>query len=538
MPVRGKPVRIRCRPDPYALGPARAGEDPIREAPPAMSVRRRAAALAFTAVLCGAAAPAAVAAPSPSPSSSAPDLPEGLYGTKDPTYDGVWRQSLAFLAQKIELVTPATKSVDWLVGQQCDSGAFASYRDASRPCDDKTVADTNATAAAVQAVVELGVHREVVDNGVAWLKSVQNDDGGWGYNPGSPSDANSTAVVNGALARAGVPLADLTKAGGKTPYTALQTFALPCGGEDGGAFAYQPDKTGKLAANADATAAAVLGSMGKGMAAGNYNAVKAPVCTKGDGLTPEQSAPPTRRAPTPVTSGASTWSGSSTPRARRPPPRPCPRRPRRRRPSPRTRAATTRGSASGGSSASASPSARGSDSFSAAAGRTSSCEPPAGQGDAASRRRRPAGPAGRRERARGRLPLLVVLGGRRREGLDVRHPGAVLGPAGRRRGAGIPLLGERGLPGRGAAAARPGLRDRLRGHPAEGRPQADRAGHRPGHGGGRAGRGAGAGSAHRLRPGRTGREHGGSPRLGGEAAAVRQLRDALRHLGLPALRMR
>ncbi|MET8920883.1 MULTISPECIES: prenyltransferase/squalene oxidase repeat-containing protein [Streptomyces] len=255
-----------------------------------MSVRRRVAALAFTAVLCGAAAPAAVAAPSPSPSSSAPDLPEGLYGTKDPTYDGVWRQSLAFLAQKIELVTPATKSVDWLVGQQCDSGAFASYRDASRPCDDKTVADTNATAAAVQAVVELGVHREVVDNGVAWLKSVQNDDGGWGYNPGSPSDANSTAVVNGALARAGVPLADLTKAGGKTPYTALQTFALPCGGEDGGAFAYQPDKTGKLAANADATAAAVLGAMGKGMAAGNYNAVKAPVCTKGDGLTPEQSA--------------------------------------------------------------------------------------------------------------------------------------------------------------------------------------------------------------------------------------------------------
>lgn len=45
-------------------------------------------------------------------------------------------------------------------------------------------------------------------------------------------------------------------------------------------------------------------------------------------------------------------------------------------------------------------------------------------------------------------------------------------------------------------------------------------------------------SAHRLRPGRTGREHGGSPRLGGEAAAVRQLRDALRHLGLPALRLR
>lgn len=255
-----------------------------------MSVRRRAAALAITAVLCGTAAPVAAAAPSPSPSPSTPDLPAGLYGTKDPTYDGVWRQSLAFLAQKIELVTPATKSVDWLVGQQCDSGAFASYRDASKPCDDKTVADTNATAAAVQAMVELAVHREVVDNGVTWLKSVQNEDGGWGYNAGSPSDANSTAVVTGALARAGVPLADVTTAGGKTPYTALQSFALPCGGEGGGAFAYQPDKDGKLTANADATAAAVIGAMGKGMAAGNSNAVKAPVCTKGTGLTAEQSA--------------------------------------------------------------------------------------------------------------------------------------------------------------------------------------------------------------------------------------------------------
>lgn len=253
-----------------------------------MSVRRRAAALAITSVLCGAAAPVAVAAPSPSP--SAPDLPAGLYGTKDPTYDGVWRQSLAFLAQKVELVTPATQSVDWLVGQQCTSGAFASYRDAARPCDAKTVADTNATAAAVQAMVELGVHREVVDNGVSWLKSVQNKDGGWGYNPGSPSDANSTAVVTGALGRAGVPLADVTKADGKTPYTALQSFALPCGGEGGGAFAYQPDKDGKLAANADATAAAVIGAMGKGMAAGNANAVKAPACHEGSGLTIEQSA--------------------------------------------------------------------------------------------------------------------------------------------------------------------------------------------------------------------------------------------------------
>ncbi|MGW1432773.1 prenyltransferase/squalene oxidase repeat-containing protein [Streptomyces sp. NPDC002431] len=262
-----------------------------------MTVRRSAATLAATAaVLCAAAAPAAVAAPSPTPSPSAA-LPAGLYGTKDPTYDGVWRQSLSFLAQKLEGVTPAAKSVEWLIGQQCADGSYAAYRpDASVPCDDKTVRDTNATAAATQALVEVGGHGDIVDNGVRWLKSVQNKDGGWGYTAGAPSDANSTSLVIGALARQGQRLAEITTPDGRTPYDPLLALAIPCGGKDaagdeaGGAFAYQPDKKGKLVANADATAAAVLGSMGKALAVGNNAPGKAPVCRPGDVRTPEQAA--------------------------------------------------------------------------------------------------------------------------------------------------------------------------------------------------------------------------------------------------------
>lgn len=61
-----------------------------------MIVRRSAAVLAATVVIGTALAPAAVAeGASPSP---APAIPSGLYGTSDPTYDGVWRQSLALLA--------------------------------------------------------------------------------------------------------------------------------------------------------------------------------------------------------------------------------------------------------------------------------------------------------------------------------------------------------------------------------------------------------------------------------------------------------
>ncbi|MGW6888196.1 prenyltransferase/squalene oxidase repeat-containing protein [Streptomyces chartreusis] len=240
-----------------------------------MYVRRSAAVLA-AAVVIGAAAPAIAAdsspsaspspAGSPSPSAPAkPTYPAELYGTTDPTYDGVWRQSLAMLAQNTVGVKPAPKAVDWLVGQQCANGAFAPYRaDAAADCDAKTPVDTNNTAAAVQALVAPGGHDAAISKAVTWLKSVQNKDGGWGYMPGGASDANSTSVVIGALVTAGEKPADVRK-DGKTAYDALNKLALPCKDDDGGAFAFQPDKKGKLLANADATATGVLGSLGKGL---------------------------------------------------------------------------------------------------------------------------------------------------------------------------------------------------------------------------------------------------------------------------------
>ncbi|MFV0136273.1 prenyltransferase/squalene oxidase repeat-containing protein [Streptomyces sp. HMX87] len=228
-----------------------------------MNVRRRsAAALAAIAVIGGAAAPAVAADPSPSASA-----PAGLYGTADPTYDGVWRQSLALLAQDTAGVVPAPRAVDWLTGQQCGNGAFAPFRaDPAKPCDAKTPVDTNNTAAAVQAVAALGGRGDVVEDALGWLKSVQNKDGGWGYTPGGPSDANSTSVVIGALTATGTDPGKVRK-GGKSPYDALLTFALPCKGEGAGAFAFQPDEDGKLVANADATAAGVLGALGTGLVA-------------------------------------------------------------------------------------------------------------------------------------------------------------------------------------------------------------------------------------------------------------------------------
>ena len=253
-----------------------------------MNVRRTSAALAATVtVTVIAATPAVAAGPSPSPSIS---IPSGLYGTSDPTYDGVWRQSLALLAQDAMGVQPADKAVAWLAGQQCANGAFAAFRaDPGKACDAKVMVDTNSTAAAVQALSTLTItYDSQVAKAVKWLKSVENPDGGWGYSPGGASDANSTSVVMGALGDAGVTVPNIRK-DGKSPYDALRKLALPCDdGADAGAFAYQPDKKGKLAANADATAAAVLGLDDESLTGSRQDDAEAPTgCATPDPDVPE-----------------------------------------------------------------------------------------------------------------------------------------------------------------------------------------------------------------------------------------------------------
>ncbi|MFD8395285.1 prenyltransferase/squalene oxidase repeat-containing protein [Streptomyces sp. NPDC059680] len=253
-----------------------------------MNVRRSAAALAAIGVLA-AAAPATAAGQSPSPSPKVA-IPSGLYGKSDPTYDGVWRQSLTLIAQRTLGYRPAAQAVDWLAGQQCASGAFAAFRAApAKACDGKVMADTNSTAAAVQALKAAGGHDDAVGKAVTWLKSVQNKDGGWGYSPGGASDTNSTSVVIGALAATGMDPASAGKAG-KSPYDLLAAMALPCDQDGGGALAYQPDKKGKPAANADATAAGVLGALGKGFVAQAGRAPAHNACAKAGRPTPAQVA--------------------------------------------------------------------------------------------------------------------------------------------------------------------------------------------------------------------------------------------------------
>ncbi|MDH6131908.1 hypothetical protein P3T37_001282 [Kitasatospora sp. MAA4] len=229
-----------------------------------LSPARTGAALLTAGLLAGlAAGPALADSASPSPSPSPVAAPAALYGKSDPTYDGVWRQSLALTALAAAKITPADSAVAWLTGQQCADGGWPSFRANTAAACTVSTEDSNATSVAVQALATLGGHQDAVDKGVQWIKANQNADGSWSYNPGTPGDANSTGLVVSALRAAKTDPSTVAKAG-KDGLQGLASFQLGCNtpADQHGAFAYQPDTKGALAANALATAQAALAAAG------------------------------------------------------------------------------------------------------------------------------------------------------------------------------------------------------------------------------------------------------------------------------------
>ncbi len=235
---------------------------------PARSARLALAATACAALALGAATPALAA-------TSSTDV--GLFGVQDPTYDGVYRQSLAMVGLLATGHTPDANAISWLLAQQCSDGGFAAYRaDTSKPCDPKRE-DENATAAAIQALAAL---HKPTDTALAALKKFQLPDGGF-YDSaafGAPaSDANSTGLALSALAALGVDPSTVTNSG-KTADDYLRSIQLACAATGGGAFDFQTEKT--LAANDYATVQALLGQLGKSLTVAPATpAATVPTCT-------------------------------------------------------------------------------------------------------------------------------------------------------------------------------------------------------------------------------------------------------------------
>jgi hypothetical protein len=116
----------------------------------------------------------------------------GLYGQQDPTYDGVYRQSLSMIALHTAHARIAPAATQWLLGQQCGNGRWTSFRaDLTAACGP---GDSNATALAVIALHAIGRMAPARD-GLAWLRRQQLASGGWEYSSGWGADSNSTGLV-------------------------------------------------------------------------------------------------------------------------------------------------------------------------------------------------------------------------------------------------------------------------------------------------------------------------------------------------------
>lgn len=180
----------------------------------------------------------------------------GLYGTTDPTYNGVLRQSLAIMGLTSVDVTPAKPAITWLLGQQCADGSFEAYRkDTTVPCTASNPTafsgpDVNSTAAAAAALALVG-EQTAARKAVVWLNNTQNDDWGWPYYAGGESDANSTALAILAL-RTVSPQDRSARVPNAIDF--LTSLQFPCGTSTGGAIPYQAGSAASSLASSETIA--------------------------------------------------------------------------------------------------------------------------------------------------------------------------------------------------------------------------------------------------------------------------------------------
>ncbi|RJQ79489.1 peptidase [Pseudonocardiaceae bacterium YIM PH 21723] len=165
-------------------------------------------------------------------------------------FSNAFGQALALLALDRTTGGAPASAVTFLAGTQCADGGFP-LNFGQSPC----VSDVDATATVVQALRATGDVTNAGE-GVSWLVTKQNADGGFSAVAAAPSNANSTGLAAEALA-------------GKRPLAAikarnfLRSLQVGCSGAvaDRGAIPF--DSTGLDPATAPrATAQAILGLTG------------------------------------------------------------------------------------------------------------------------------------------------------------------------------------------------------------------------------------------------------------------------------------
>jgi hypothetical protein len=191
-------------------------------------------------------APSATAAPT-----STDKALIGLFGQQDPTYDGVYRQSLSLIALKTAGARVPAASVEWLLRQQCDNGRFPEYTDLVGRCGAGSGDATSAATIALKAVGERAAARDAMN----WLIGQQTSSGGWEYKATQGPNANTTGLAVQAMLAMGIdPSTVKTQATGPQFLRSLQLRCSTDVAVDRGALDYL--KNSPLAPDNYATAQA------------------------------------------------------------------------------------------------------------------------------------------------------------------------------------------------------------------------------------------------------------------------------------------
>jgi energy-coupling factor transport system substrate-specific component len=130
--------------------------------------------------------------------------------------------SFAILALRAAGVTPGPKTLRWLAAQQDHDGGF-NFGGAGGS------SDVDDTGAALEALAGDGAAARVRTGAVRFLRRQQERDGGFPSQPGSGSNAQSTAWAIQGLDAAGVPATSLHRDGSGSPLAYLDSLAAPDG---------------------------------------------------------------------------------------------------------------------------------------------------------------------------------------------------------------------------------------------------------------------------------------------------------------------
>ena len=157
---------------------------------------------------------------------------EGRFGDDDATFTDSLYAVLALAAAGQEVPVAAN---DWIAAHQGENGAWA-WNGSTEAAD----TDSNTTGLALQSLLAAGVAADngAVVAGLDYLRSIQNEDGGFPYQKpsewGTDTDANSTAMALMAITAAGQDPAAWATEEGATPTDALNALQ-----NDSGAFSWQ-----------------------------------------------------------------------------------------------------------------------------------------------------------------------------------------------------------------------------------------------------------------------------------------------------------